>query len=148
MVFSTLSNSKDLHGILICCPSVSIRLNHSCSSSVRPHKGQGGYSGAPARPRHRRPRISMTSEMMGSKSKYFCPFMAGLTYARLLRSGDGKRRAAKLAKSRTCNWQPQLAGWRKHNGFFRVTILWFHYLSMSCPREMPWSWSVIEYPKN
>ena len=49
-------NSKDLHGILIFCPSVSIRLNHSCSSSVRPHSNtqRSGWilrrAGAPEAP--------------------------------------------------------------------------------------------------
>lgn len=90
--------------ILICCPSVSnspqpLLLQFRSTPLEYKYTGQGGYSGAPARPRHRRPRISMTSEIMGSKSKYFCPFMAGLTGCHcLLRSGDGKRRAAKLAK--------------------------------------------------
>lgn len=125
-----------------------IRLNHSCSSSVRPHSNTNTQVRVDTQARRRArgtgdPGFQWLQKLWGRKANTSAlSWLAspGVTaFWEVVTENGGPPNLP-----RTCNLQPQLAK-EEAQWFFRVTILWFHYLSMSCRREKPWSWSVIEY---
>ena len=114
------------------------------STPLQYTKGHGGYSGAPARPRHPRPRISMTSEIIGSKSKILLPFHGWLHLCTPSEKWWRKTEKPFAISQGHDNLQPQLS-----KGIQRGGGQWFsefHDFFISGRREKnPWSWSVIEH---